>query len=425
MNSHRPDWSWRTGWRYGLLGMPLAFVALPLYVLLPNHYAREFALPLSTVGALLLAARLFDALIDPWLGGRIDRLYAGSITRVLRWGAASAVVLGLGLQALLFPPVTRGDGLLVWAGLLLALTYAAFSALSVMHQSWGARLGGSDLQRSRIVAWREGMGLLGVVLASVLPTLFGLGTLVAVFWIVLLAGWLAWTQAPRPVVSNGGSAHATVAPAADLWRPLRHTAFRALLSVFVLNGIASAIPATLLLFFVQDRLQAPAPFEPLFLGSYFVAAALSIPLWLQVVRRAGLARTWGLGMALSVTVFLGAAALGAGDVGPFLLVCALSGFGLGADLAVPGAMLAVCVDRLGDRGRHEGVYFGWWNFATKMNLALAAGLALPALTALGYAPGSRDPDALWVLSVAYCLLPCGLKLGAAAFLYIHFIRRTP
>ena len=28
------------GLRYGLLGLPLAFVALPLYVLLPNHYAR-------------------------------------------------------------------------------------------------------------------------------------------------------------------------------------------------------------------------------------------------------------------------------------------------------------------------------------------------------------------------------------------------
>ena len=29
------------GLAYGLLGLPLAFVALPLYVLLPNHYARR------------------------------------------------------------------------------------------------------------------------------------------------------------------------------------------------------------------------------------------------------------------------------------------------------------------------------------------------------------------------------------------------
>jgi hypothetical protein len=39
------------GWRYGLLGLPLAFVALPLYVLLPNHYAAHFGLPLAALGA--------------------------------------------------------------------------------------------------------------------------------------------------------------------------------------------------------------------------------------------------------------------------------------------------------------------------------------------------------------------------------------
>ena len=42
----------RQGLRYGLLGLPLAFVALPLYVILPNHYAREFGMPLATPTAL-------------------------------------------------------------------------------------------------------------------------------------------------------------------------------------------------------------------------------------------------------------------------------------------------------------------------------------------------------------------------------------
>ncbi|RYY52069.1 MAG: MFS transporter, partial [Comamonadaceae bacterium] len=56
------------GLRYGLLGMPLAFVALPLYVLLPNHYARDFGVPLAALGLMLLGARLVDALIDPLLG---------------------------------------------------------------------------------------------------------------------------------------------------------------------------------------------------------------------------------------------------------------------------------------------------------------------------------------------------------------------
>jgi hypothetical protein len=39
-----------TAWPTALLGLPLAFVALPLYVVLPNHYAREFGVPLATLG---------------------------------------------------------------------------------------------------------------------------------------------------------------------------------------------------------------------------------------------------------------------------------------------------------------------------------------------------------------------------------------
>ena len=84
------------GLRYGLLGLPLAFVALPLYVILPNHYAREFGMPLATLGAVLLGARLFDAFIDPLIGRWSDRLYARSIRSVLMFGAVAALVLALG-----------------------------------------------------------------------------------------------------------------------------------------------------------------------------------------------------------------------------------------------------------------------------------------------------------------------------------------
>src|SRR5690606_8356551 len=147
----------------------------------------------------------------------------------------------------------------------------------------------------------------------------------------------------------------------------------------VLNGIASAIPATLLLFFMQDRLQAGPAMQSAALVVYFGCGALSMPLWLRRVARSGLARSWRLGMLLSIATFLGASALGAGDGLWFLLVCALSGLAVGSDLAIPGALLAGVIGRGGARGLAEGAYFGWWHFATKLNLALAAGLALPLL----------------------------------------------
>ena len=417
----------RDGVAYGLLGLPLAFVALPLYVLLPNHYARAFDMPLATLGAVLLAARLFDAISDPLLGRLSDRLFSRSVSAVLGVGAVSAVVLALGLTSLFFPAVRGSDALIAWALVALLITYTAYSQLSIAHQSWGARLGGDELQRGRIVAWREGAALVGVVLASVLPALLGLPVMLGVFAATLVLGWWAWTRAPRPPTAQAAVAGVyrpvpQRASLGQLWRPWGRPAFRRLLAVFMLNGIASAIPATLVLFFIQDRLQAPPAQEPLFLGAYFVCAALSIPLWLRAVAHWGLARTWLAGMLLAIAVFVWTAFLGAGDAMPFLVVCALSGVALGTDLALPSALLAGVIAAEGDSGQPEGAYFGWWNFATKLNLALAAGLALPLLGWLGYTPGMRGDDGLQTLGLAYAVLPCMLKLLAAAALYFLFLR---
>jgi Na+/melibiose symporter-like transporter len=413
----------RQGLAYGLLGLPLAFVALPLYIILPNHYAREFGVPLATLGALLLGARLFDAITDPLLGRLSDHLFARSAQTVLAWGAGAAMVLALGFAGLFFPPTREPAGLLAWAALMLVLTYGAFSGLSVAHQAWGAMLGNmdssreqADVQRSRVVAWREGLGLVGVLLASVMPVLLGLGATVGLLCVALLAAWLAWRASPRPHTQPGLQLSAP-------WQPLKQAAFRQLLAAFMLNGIASAVPATLVLFFIQDRLQAAQGWEPVFLGCYFLCAALSIPLWLRLVARFGLAHSWLAGMALSIVVFAWAATIGSGDVLAFGAICALSGLALGTDLTLPGAMLAGVIQNSGDTGRAEGSYFGWWNFATKLNLALAAGLALPLLATFGYTPGARDPAALQALVFAYCVLPCVLKLAAAATLYTFNIRK--
>ncbi|MBA4175872.1 MAG: MFS transporter [Leptothrix sp. (in: Bacteria)] len=415
---------WRGGWSQGLsyggLGLPLAFVALPLYVVLPNHYAVEFGIPLATLGALLLGARLLDAVADPWIGHKVDTWFGASAARVLLAAAIASVLLALGFRGLFFPAVHGTDALLAWCAALLAVTYLSYSVLSVLHQAWGARLGGGEDQRARIVSWREGPALLGVLVASVLPSLAGLSVTSGVFALLLGAGMLLLTRAPRP--RRDGGRDSRTGGARRLAMPLRSAAFRRLLAVYLLNGVASAVPATLVLFFIRDRLQAPA-FEPLFLASYFAAGALSMPLWVRAVARLGLARAWLAGMVLAVVTFAWAALLGAGDVAAFTTVCIASGIALGADLTLPGALLAGVIQRAGHARQLEGAYFGWWNFATKLNLALAAGIALPLLGAFGYTPGGRDAGALQALTLAYGLLPCVLKVGAAGLLWTLWLRK--
>ncbi|MCU0967485.1 MAG: MFS transporter, partial [Rubrivivax sp.] len=407
--------AWRGGWRdgiaYGGLGLPLAFVALPLYVVLPNHYASEFGIPLATLGLLLLGVRLFDAFVDPWIGRWADGWFAHSAARVLAVALGASVVLAVAFRALFFPAVEGLGPLLWWCAVTLAVAYFSFSVLSVVHQAWGARLGGDEGQRARIVSWREGLALVGVLIASVLPSTAGLGVTSIVFAVLLLAAVSLLRLAPRATRPAARAA----APALSMREPLATPDFRRLLAIYLVNGVASAVPATLVLFFIRDRLDAQA-FEPLFLAGYFAAGALSMPLWVRAVARFGLARAWLAGMLLAIASFVWAALLGSGDVVAYMAVCIASGVALGADLTLPGALLAGVIQRAGHGGRLEGAYFGWWNFATKLNLALAAGIALPLLEAFGYTAGSRSPEALQALTIAYCLLPCVLKLAAAGLL---------
>ena len=407
---------------YGLFAMPLAMAALPLYVHLPKFYGDTLGVSLTLLGVLLLVLRLADGALDPLFGVWSDR--APSRRALIGW---SAPVLALGMVAL-FAPLPRDEGpLLLWLGVSLALVYAAFSLATINHNAWGAELSSDPVQRTRITAVREGLALIGVVLASVAPALLapvsepatGLARFALAFAVfTAVAALVTVTRAPvapRP-------APMATSTRAGLALPLADPVFRRLLLVFMANGIASAIPATLVLFFIADVLQAEAR-QGLFLAIYFVAGAAGMPLWIRLSARHGKVRAWAVGMVAAIVAFVWAWGLGPGDDVAFAVICALSGVALGADLALPPSLLADVIDRDG-RARPTGAYFGLWTLATKLNLALAAGVALPLLGALGYAPGGRDAPALSSLAFVYAAVPCLLKLGALGALYsFHSLQR--
>ena len=389
---------------YGLLGLPLAFAALPIYVHVPRFYAEVAGMELALLGAILLATRLLDAGIDPWLGWLADRVPRPTMV------ALALVPFASGFVALLNPPAENAA---LWLIGSLTLTYVGFSAASVAYQAWGVDIGPTSGLRTRLTAAREGFGLLGVVLAAALPVLLAsdLDTGIA---------RLSWVLPPLLLIaaattfSRVGVGQPVPAASQPLWPSLRRvmadSAFRRLLGVFVANGIASALPATLFLFFVADVLQQEKASGPL-LALYFVAGAASLPLWVKLSARFGRVRAWLGAIVLSIVAFAGASQLGSDDLALFAVICIASGLVLGADLALPAAIAA----DLGERQGQAGACFGVWNLVAKLNLALAAGLALPLLALLGYVPGSGE--GLASLTFAYALLPLGFKALAGLLLW--------
>ncbi len=398
---------------YGALGLPLAMAALPVYVHVPKLYGGVLGLDLALVGGILMAVRLLDAFQDPLLGVLSDRHGArkGFI-------ALALPLLALGMVALFSPPETH---LAVWLAGSLVLVYLGFSLASISYQAWGAELGGTPHERTRITASREGLALLGVLLAAALPEVLAGGrgeaaglSLFSLLFLPLLAVAAGLTLGLAPAPPRRGPA----APGnwlRGMLAPLSRRSFRQLAAVFLLNGIAAAIPATLVLFFVEDVLAAPQ-LAGAFLAVYFLAGAAGMPAWVAASRRIGKGPAWVASMLLAVAAFVWAYTLGRGDTGAFFVICALSGLALGGDLALAPSLLAdVIEEEEGPSGRAAGAYFGIWNFLNKLNLALAAGVALPLLAWLGYQPGSAQAGTA-ALSMTYALLPSALKLAAAALL---------
>ena len=394
---------------YGFFGLPLAMVALPIYVYLPQFYAARAGLSLAMIGAVLLTARVAAAFIDPLLGLWIARgqgAYA-------RYVALALPVLLAGFVALFHPPALGRTASLAWFLATLMLVYVGFGIATIAHQSWGAALTQAPAERARVSGVREACGLAGVVLAAGVTGALGYGALALAFAAALALGAaLLLFKAPRP--KTAAAAGAVGAGWRVMAVPFRQAPFRALFAVLMVNGVASAIPATLFLFFATDHLQLGA-YAGAFLIMYFGAAAISIPFWVQMAVRFGEARAWVGGMLMASVVFVWAFWLDPGAALAFGAICVLSGLAVGADLALPPALLAGVIKAAGHAASREAAYFGVWNWGVQMTLALAAGIALPLLEWLGFVPGSGGTTL--ALVAAYALLPCALKLLAAALLW--------
>ena len=396
---------------YGAYGLPLSFLALPIYILLPDHIARTTGLGLAMIGVILLCTRLADALWDPWIGRSLDR-YAP------RWGYHGPIALATPLMCAGFAALFLWPYAGTWAVpqlvLVLLCTFFAFSTASIAYQAWGAHLARAEQGRAAIVGVREAFALIGMVMAAALPPYLGfaqLSLLLALLFVLSLI--FLWGRAPRVQFAPAG------APETGWQLPLRRPAFVWLFGIFLCNGMASAITATLMPFFVRDALQAE-PWFALYLATYLGASALGIAFWVRWAGRKGLLHAWRWGMMLAVVSFLWVLLLpnATADVRHigFMLICIISGIAMGADLVAPSALLAGIIQRAGDDSTQSASYFGLWNFGAKLTLALAAGLALPLLSALDYVPGTLDPSVQGLI-FTYAILPCALKLLAFAMLW--------
>jgi Na+/melibiose symporter-like transporter len=396
---------------YGLPGLPLAMLGLPLYVYLPSFYAQDLGLSLSVVGMALLAARGLDVITDPLIGWLNDKVQS-RIGRRKLFMLLGLPLLLVGLEYLLRPS-GKVDGFYLFAWSF--VTYLGWTFISIPWQAWGAEMTRDYHGKSALAASREGFGILGTVVVVSLPLFTGsaagvttLGTLATLLWwllpLALLPAvlWLVERRQNRrfaPLRKVGSIFSA-------------HPAIRQLLPAYFINSFANALPATLFILFVTQVLQSPEQVGVVLLV-YFLSGVLGLPLWLWLARHIDKSRAWALALMLSVLGFAFVPFLGAGDTAWFMAICVVSGLALGADVALPASMQADIAQQMQHQGNaNTGLLFGVWGLLTKLALALAVGIAFPLLDWAGFVAdaSTQTPFTLTSMALLYAGLPVVLKL---------------
>ena len=391
---------------YSLFAAIISAAGLPIYIYAPKYYADTYGVSLAALGALLGVLRFVDVVQDPIMGWISERLTTGKAFWV-SFGAVILAVSMLGLFAVT-PPISP----FWWFAITITGLFSAFSFLTINFYAQGVnKVGDNDAGHVKLAAWRETGALLGVCIAAVAPTVlmgftdnpfgtFALG-FVALTAIATLYMWPEWK----------GLTETEPTPIKEI---LRDTLARRLLILALVNATPLAVSSTLFLFFVESRLDASGWEGPL-LVLFFLAAALSSPMWSALARRFGAKPVLLTAMVLAVASFGFTATLGSGDIIQFAIVCVLSGATIGADLTLLPAMFARRMAKVSPNG---GQGFGLWSLVSKFTLAIAAAFLLPQLENAGFGQGSADlpTEALTLLTVLYAVVPCLLKLVAIALL---------
>lgn len=409
---------------YAAPAFAFAIPAIPVYVLLPSVYADTLGLGLAATGTALLVSRCLDTLSDPLIGLLSDRTRS-RFGRRKPWIMAGALAAALGFARIAFPPDGVGA---VYLTLWLVVLYIGWTAVVVPYTAWGAELTPGYAERVRVTTAREGAGLAGIVFASLVPALAGGGAVAQLGMLALAAiglgaaglASLGLLVPDRPAdMSRPHRAPVSGSLAAALGDAARNGPFVRLITAWFVNGLANGLPAALFLLYLTHGLGAAPDRQPLFILAYFVSAMIGLPLWYRLSLKLGKHRAWCCAMGAACLAFGLVPFLAPGQFARFFAVCIVTGLALGADLVLPPALQADVVDF--DRLRHgeerTGLYFALWHAATKLAMALSAGLGLIGASLAGFDPARPTPQGVMALTAFYAVLPVGLKLAAVALLW--------
>lgn len=415
------------------------FATLPGLVLV-YYLTDSLGVAALAAGLIVTLAKVWDVIIDPIIGGLSDRTLARTGSRR---GPMVIGAIGLPITFVLMFSVPPGlspavSALWVLVAFVAAATF--FSMFQIPYISLPAELTDGYKERTRLLTWR-------VVVLTIAILLFGAGgpeirdlfpeqPLLGYFLMAVAAAailgvslWIASTVAPRglpSIAANGGQRALSLTHYREGIRVLRDSQpFRALLSTFMLQGLATGLMLAGAQYVATWVLEEQGAVTILF-ASLIAPALLFAPVWRWIADRIGKVRTFRIAslLFLVATVALTGMLLWPGMW--ILVPVGIAGAAYAGMQTMPMAMLPDVMSqdaaKTGDPEGRAGVFGGVWTAGETAGMALGSTTLALVLAATGYIESvasvtvTQPATAVSGIALAFSLFPALLMLASLATL---------
>ena len=383
-------------------------------------YAKYFGLPLTTIAAVVLFARLFDAVSDPLVGYYCDRYYRRTGTRkpfifvgglffilssyflYVPYGVDASSVSGDGASAV---PTTVSTA---YFASCFIMFYLAWTLFEIPHLTWASELAPNTSDKAKIYSYRNVAHYLGLIIfyavplsplfksSDITPDTLEISVIAAdAALLVLLAVCLKtvpdhalsrkntpYSNAISESMDSPTANNRTVFEKFSELRLLLHDVvdnklFLMFIAAYSLTSMATGMWYGLLFLYVDVYLGLGDQFAPMFVIGCTVGI-VSTPAWCYLTVRLGKKATWMMSLVLLVFgyIYTGSLSPGKTDLSNLVILQTTIAVGFACIGVIAPAMLAEISDYGAWKSGTErpASYFSLYIFTGKLINALASAL---------------------------------------------------
>jgi GPH family glycoside/pentoside/hexuronide:cation symporter len=362
---------------------------------LMNFLTDEVRLSAALAGTALLVGKIWDAVIDPFIGHISDHTRS-------RWGRRRPYLLFFAIPfgaafVVMFtnPGIEAQAGKFIWAMLAYVFFCTVYSFTNIPYNSLLPEISQDYNERTNISGYKQAFAVIGTILgagaAMPIMALFagrtagyiGMSTIFGL--LAALSLLVTFLSVREPKVVEQPKGESILKSLKDVFT---NKPYLALLAAWFINSAAVAVMEAMLIYYYKYIFQDEGAVTLAMISLLVVTIAI-IPFWVWLAKKLSKRTTYIIGMTLTLTAVVLFAFL-ADRVGTTwaLGFMVLAGFGFAAHYVLPWTMAPDTIEYAYARSgvRREGVYYSVWTFVIALGGAFAGFLVGQVLDIFGYIP---------------------------------------